>query len=62
ALTTSGLTAGITEINMDVSAKILLIVNMIIGRFEIIALIYLFLEISKVKKIGVMGHKTKTNS
>ena len=62
ALTTSGLTAGITEINMDVSAKILLIVNMIIGRFEIIALIYLFLEISKVKKIGVMGHKAKTNS
>ncbi|HSA75435.1 MAG TPA: potassium transporter TrkG, partial [Candidatus Nitrosocosmicus sp.] len=62
ALTTSGLTAGITDINMDVSAKILLIVNMIIGRFEIIALIYLFLEISKVKKIGVMGHKAKTNS
>jgi trk system potassium uptake protein TrkH len=62
ALTTSGLTAGITNINMDISAKILLIVNMIIGRFEIIALIYLFLEISKVKKIGVIGHKAKTNS
>jgi trk system potassium uptake protein len=59
ALTTTGLTAGITDINMEIGAKILLIVNMIIGRFEIIALIYLFLEISKVKKIGNIGHKTK---
>jgi trk system potassium uptake protein len=28
----------------------LLIINMIVGRFEIIAVIYLFLEISKIKK------------
>jgi len=50
ALTTTGLTAGITNINADLLSKILLIVNMIIGRFEIIAVIYLFLEISKIKK------------
>jgi trk system potassium uptake protein len=50
ALTTSGLSAGITNINADLISKILLIINMIVGRFEIIAVIYLFLEISKIKK------------
>jgi trk system potassium uptake protein TrkH len=50
ALTTTGLTAGITNINTDLISKILLIINMIVGRFEIIAVIYLFLEISKIKK------------
>ena len=50
ALTTTGLTAGITNINADLLSKVLLIINMIIGRFEIIAVIYLFLEISKIKK------------
>jgi trk system potassium uptake protein TrkH len=50
ALTTTGLTAGITNINADLISKILLIINMIVGRFEIIAVIYLFLEISKIKK------------
>jgi trk system potassium uptake protein TrkH len=50
ALTTTGLTAGITSINADVFSKVLLIINMIVGRFEIIAVIYLFLEISKIKK------------
>ncbi len=50
ALTTTGLTAGITNINADLFSKVLLIINMIIGRFEIIAVIYLFLEISKIKK------------
>jgi trk system potassium uptake protein len=50
ALTTSGLSAGITNINADLISKTLLIINMIVGRFEIIAVIYLFLEISKIKK------------
>ena len=50
ALTTTGLTAGITNINADLLSKVLLIINMIIGRFEIIAVIYLFLELSKIKK------------
>jgi trk system potassium uptake protein TrkH len=50
ALTTSGLTAGVTNINADLLSKVLLIINMIVGRFEIIAVIYLFLEISKIKK------------
>jgi trk system potassium uptake protein len=50
ALTTSGLTAGVTNINADLISKVLLIINMIVGRFEIIAVIYLFLEISKIKK------------
>ncbi|MBA2267323.1 MAG: CBS domain-containing protein [Nitrosopumilus sp.] len=50
SLTTTGLTAGITNINADLLSKVLLIINMIIGRFEIIAVIYLFLEISKIKK------------
>jgi trk system potassium uptake protein TrkH len=44
------LTAGVTNINADLLSKVLLIINMIIGRFEIIAVIYLFLEISKIKK------------
>lgn len=51
ALTTTGLTAGITSLDANLGSKILLIVNMITGRFEIIAVIYLFLEISKVKKL-----------
>ena len=50
ALTTSGLSAGITNIDADLISKILLTINMIVGRFEIIAVIYLFLEISKIKK------------
>lgn len=51
ALTTTGLTSGLTNINIDLYSKTLLIMNMIIGRFEIITIIYLFLEISKRKKI-----------
>ncbi|HYF99747.1 MAG TPA: potassium transporter TrkG [Candidatus Saccharimonadales bacterium] len=47
ALTTTGLSTGITSIDMDPLSKIVLIVNMIIGRFEIITIIYLFLNISK---------------
>ena len=49
AVTTTGLSTGITPLNMDITSKIFLIVNMISGRFEIIAIVYLFLEISKRK-------------
>lgn len=49
AVTTTGLSTGITSLNMDITSKIFLIVNMISGRFEIIAIVYLFLEISKRK-------------
>ena len=47
ALTTTGLSTGVTSIDMDPISKIVLIVNMIVGRFEIITIIYLFLNISK---------------
>jgi trk system potassium uptake protein TrkH len=49
ALTTTGLSTGITSVNMDPISKIVLIINMIVGRFEIITIIYLFLNISKKK-------------
>ncbi|MDQ3835426.1 MAG: hypothetical protein M3270_00620, partial [Thermoproteota archaeon] len=42
AISTTGLTAGITSVNLDVFAKLLLTTNMIIGRFEIIAILYIF--------------------
>lgn len=49
ALTTTGITTGITSPNMSNLSQIFLIFNMIVGRFEIIAIIYFFLEISKRK-------------
>jgi trk system potassium uptake protein len=42
ALTTTGLTTGTTTLNLDLVSKIFLITNMIIGRFEIIAILYIF--------------------
>ena len=50
ALTTTGITAGITSMDMDLVSKAFLVVNMIAGRFEIIAIVYLFLEISRRKR------------
>ncbi|MEJ7641315.1 MAG: potassium transporter TrkG, partial [Candidatus Nitrosocosmicus sp.] len=50
ALTTTGITTGITSMDMDLVSKAFLVVNMIVGRFEIIAIVYLFLEISRRKK------------
>jgi trk system potassium uptake protein len=50
ALTTTGITAGVTSMDMDLVSKAFLVVNMIAGRFEIIAIVYLFLEISRRKK------------
>jgi trk system potassium uptake protein len=42
ALTTTGLSTGITNLDLDLASKALLIVNMIVGRFEIIAILYIF--------------------
>jgi len=42
ALTTTGLTAGITSMNLDLFSKLMLTANMIVGRFEIIAVLYIF--------------------
>ena len=43
AITNTGLTSGITSTDLDISSKIILSVNMIIGRFEIIAVLYIFI-------------------
>ena len=42
ALTTTGLTAGITSIDLDLFSKLMLTANMIVGRFEIITVLYIF--------------------
>ncbi len=51
AVTTTGITAGITSMDMNVVSKIFLIVNMILGRFEIIAVVYLLIENRKMKTL-----------
>ena len=45
ALTTTGITTGITTLNLDLVSKTFLIINMIAGRFEIIPIFYIFLGI-----------------
>nr|MBA3286122.1 hypothetical protein [Nitrosopumilus sp.] len=52
AVTTTGITTGITTMDMNVVSKVFLIVNMILGRFEIIAVLYLFMENKKIKTRG----------
>lgn len=52
AVTTTGITTGITSMDMNVVSKVFLIVNMILGRFEIIAVIYLFMENKIIKTRG----------
>ena len=47
-ISNNGLTAGITTIDMDSISKLILSFNMIMGRFEIIAILYIF--ISKLRK------------
>lgn len=42
ALTTGGLSVGITSPDLAPASKIILAINMILGRFEIIAIIYIF--------------------
>jgi len=57
AVTTTGLSTGITSMNMNIISKIFLIINMIAGRFEIITIVYLLLEVSKIKHIhSPIGH------
>ncbi len=45
ALTTTGITTGITALNLDLVSKTFLIINMIVGRFEIIPIFYIFFGI-----------------
>lgn len=42
ALTLTGLSTGIIEINADLTSKLILIANMVAGRFEIIAILFIF--------------------
>jgi trk/ktr system potassium uptake protein len=42
ALTTTGLTAGLISLELDLISKSILIVNMIVGKFEIVILLYIF--------------------
>ena len=42
AISTTGLTAGLTSANLDVVSKLILTTNMIVGRFEIITILYIF--------------------
>jgi trk system potassium uptake protein len=42
AISTTGLTAGVTSVNLDSFSKIMLTGNMLVGRFEIIAILYIF--------------------
>jgi trk system potassium uptake protein len=42
AISTTGLTAGVTSVNLDVPSKLMLSTNMIVGRFEIITILYIF--------------------
>ena len=42
ALFTTGLSTGITSLALDPFSKLMLVANMITGRFEIIAILYIF--------------------
>jgi len=42
AISTTGLTAGVTSVNLDIFSKLMLSTNMIVGRFEIITILYIF--------------------
>jgi trk system potassium uptake protein TrkH len=42
ALTTTGLSSGITSLDLDLTSKLVLVTNMIVGRFEVIAILYIF--------------------
>lgn len=41
AITTGGLSVGVTSVDLDAASKIMLALSMILGRFEIIAIIYI---------------------
>jgi trk system potassium uptake protein TrkH len=42
ALTLTGLSTGIIEIDSDFASKVILMANMVAGRFEVIAILYIF--------------------
>jgi trk system potassium uptake protein TrkH len=42
ALTTTGLSTGLTSMELDLISKSVLVVNMIVGKFEIVILLYIF--------------------
>ena len=42
ALSTTGMSTGITSVGLDSLSKLMLTANMIVGRFEIIAILYIF--------------------
>ena len=44
ALTTTGLSIGLTSVELDLVSKSILIVNMIVGKFEVIVLLYIFFD------------------
>ena len=48
SVSNTGLPAGITTMNLDSISKLILSFNMIMGRFEIIAILYIF--ISKLRR------------
>ena len=52
AVTNTGLTSGIASMDLDAASKIILSVNMIIGRFEIIAILYIFFNRFRSRTTG----------
>jgi len=52
AVTNTGLTSGITSMDLDAVSKIILSVNMIIGRFEIIVILYIFFNRFRSRTTG----------
>ena len=44
ALTTTGMSAGITSLQLGLASKSILIANMIIGKFEVVVLLYIFFD------------------
>jgi trk system potassium uptake protein TrkH len=48
ALSNTGFSVGITTMDLDLISKLILSINMVLGRFEIIALLYIF--ISRLRK------------
>jgi trk system potassium uptake protein TrkH len=45
ALSNTGLTSGLTSLQLDSASKAILIANMIVGRFEIIVILYIFFRV-----------------
>jgi trk system potassium uptake protein TrkH len=43
-LSNTGLSVGITTVDLDLISKLIFSINMVLGRFEIIALLYIFIS------------------